>query len=129
MFNPRLDIWHSAKSPLDGSQVNTGGAVKPNTRSIIREECGIAPDLAMFERLNGWQLGHIIGWRSLIFALVIEIVATFGVALVWQPTRARKRPDHPRCLPGSPEGQQPSPDPGRSPCSPRPTDLLGKCRL
>ena len=93
MFNPRLDIWHSAKSPLDGSQVNTGGAVKPNTRSIIREECGIAPDLAMFERLNGWQLGHIIGWRSLIFALVIEIVATFGVALVWLPTRARKRPD------------------------------------
>jgi predicted MFS family arabinose efflux permease len=47
----------------------------------------------MFERLNGWQLGHIIGWRSLIFALVIEIVATFGVALVWLPTRARKRPD------------------------------------
>ena len=89
----------------------------------------IAPDLAVFERLSGWQLGHIIECRSRIFALVIEIVAAFGVALVWQPPRARKQPDHPRCLPGSPEGQQPSPDPGRSPCSPGSTDLLGKCRL
>lgn len=43
----------------------------------------VAPDLAILVRLTGWDRDRVIELRALIFASIVEVVAAFGVGLVW----------------------------------------------